>query len=62
MEIGNLRFPTKAAAVKHFQGILYRHNIGIPIPEPDASELGSASTHVGRRRIRRRHVWPNYIG
>jgi hypothetical protein len=38
--IGNLRFPTKGAAVKHYQGILYRHAIGVRIPEPDATELG----------------------
>jgi hypothetical protein len=28
IEIGGLRFATKAAAVKHFQAILYRHAIG----------------------------------
>ena len=28
IEIGGLRFATKGAAVKHFQAILYRHEIG----------------------------------
>jgi Protein of unknown function (DUF3223) len=40
IEIGSLCFATKSAAVKHFQNILYRHAIGVPIPEPDATELG----------------------
>jgi hypothetical protein len=40
IEVGDLRFATKAAAINHFRGMLHRHPIGVRIPEPDASELG----------------------
>lgn len=39
LEIGGLFFPTKGKATKHFRDILRRHEIGEPIPEPDATQL-----------------------
>lgn len=40
IEIGALSFSTKDAATKHFQGILYRYQVGEIIPDPDHTELG----------------------
>ena len=40
LEIGALTFPTKGAASEHFRQILYRHEVGVKIPDPDAAELG----------------------
>jgi hypothetical protein len=37
--VGDLTFPTKSAATEHFRQMLYRHEIGEEIPEPDHSEL-----------------------
>lgn len=39
VEIGALRFETKAAAQDHFRKILYRYQFGERIPDPDATEL-----------------------
>jgi hypothetical protein len=38
--IGALIFPTKKAAIEHFQRVLYAWDIGQLIEDPDASELG----------------------
>jgi hypothetical protein len=40
IELGALSFPTKKACTEHFKAILYRHALGIRIPDPDATELG----------------------
>jgi hypothetical protein len=39
IEVGSLCFATKTAAREHFQAMLYRYDFGVPIPEPDATEL-----------------------
>lgn len=39
LEIGGLFFETKGKATEHFQAILYRYEIGVPIPDPDATQL-----------------------
>jgi hypothetical protein len=39
LQIGGLNFPTKKRATEHFRAILHRHDIGVPIPEPDATQL-----------------------
>jgi Protein of unknown function (DUF3223) len=39
IDIGPLRFATQKAAVEHFRAMLYRHGIGVTIPEPDATAL-----------------------
>jgi Protein of unknown function (DUF3223) len=38
-DIGGMIFPTKSAAMEHFKAMLYRHEIGARIPDPDATEL-----------------------
>ncbi|MGM4917189.1 DCL family protein [Tardiphaga sp. 813_E8_N1_3] len=39
IEIGGLLFGKKGDAVDHYRAILYRHAVGVPIPEPDATQL-----------------------
>jgi hypothetical protein len=39
VEIGDLSFEKKGDASEHYRGILYRHEIGAIISEPDATEL-----------------------
>lgn len=39
LQIGALTFPAKSAAYEHFRQMLYRHEIGSTIPDPDASQL-----------------------
>lgn len=39
IEVGPLSFPTKTAAVAHYQAILYAYEPNVPIPDPHATEL-----------------------
>jgi hypothetical protein len=39
LEIGTLHFAKKGDATEHYQNILYRHDIGAVIPEPDATHV-----------------------
>ena len=39
LTIGGLSFPKKGDGADHFRKMLYRHSIGSPIPDPDATEL-----------------------
>jgi hypothetical protein len=39
LEIGTLTFAKKGDAVEYFREILYRHDLGVTIPEPDATHL-----------------------
>jgi Protein of unknown function (DUF3223) len=54
IRVGELLFPSKAAAEGHFRDILYRYEIGVRIPEPDHRQLAWllalhpwASTKIG---------------
>lgn len=39
LEIGSLSFAKKGDATEHFRQILYRHEVGSVIPEPDATHV-----------------------
>lgn len=39
LEFGGLSFPTKSSAYEHFRQMLYSHQVGSSIPEPDTTEL-----------------------
>jgi hypothetical protein len=45
IEIGEFTLPSKRAAAEHFQVMLYRYDIGVDIPEPDATALRWLLTH-----------------
>jgi len=37
LDIGNLSFARKGDAAEHFRKILYRHEVGVALGEPDAT-------------------------
>jgi hypothetical protein len=39
LEIGTLTFAKKGDAVEHYREILYRRDVGVAIPEPDATHV-----------------------
>lgn len=39
LDVGDLRFARKGDAVEHFRRILYRYDVGVALPEPDATHI-----------------------